>query len=244
MSLLFQRLNCFLYSFLQVIGPGLNWKKKQHRWTLNHCRKHFKDVQLIQGHAIYESEHLKEDSLNWTFWKTRIIPYLKGSRLWPYISGSIPKPTLVDSNKLANGKKVRHKLLSMILMNIVQMCKQAWTVHLHKPLGRSVKLICASRPIMQNLAQTCLYTKHFMEGSMESLPAHIAKLQRLREVCGRIRSGCHGCTICQSNHLVYATPSWDPVIGTLGGVLDPKIVISCLSTEWSRREGLTSSNKD
>jgi len=48
----------------------------------------------------YESEHLKEDSLNWTFWKTRIIPYLKGSRLWLYISGSIPKPTLTDSNKL------------------------------------------------------------------------------------------------------------------------------------------------
>jgi len=40
------------------------------------------------------------------------------------------------------------------------------------------------------------------------------------------------------------TPSWDLVMGTLGGVLDPKIVISHLNTEWSRRQGLTSAGKD
>jgi len=40
------------------------------------------------------------------------------------------------------------------------------------------------------------------------------------------------------------TPSWDPVVGTLGGVLDPKVVISRLNTEWSRRQGLTSTDKD
>ena len=39
-------------------------------------------------------------------------------------------------------------------------------------------------------------------------------------------------------------PSWDPVIGTLGGVLDPKIIISCLNTEWIWRQGLTSNAKD
>ena len=40
------------------------------------------------------------------------------------------------------------------------------------------------------------------------------------------------------------TPSWDPVIGTLGGVLDPKVVISRLNTEWSRRQGLTMNSSD
>jgi len=39
------------------------------------------------------------------------------------------------------------------------------------------------------------------------------------------------------------TPSLDPVVGTLGGVLDPKVAISCLNTEWSRRQGLTSTGK-
>jgi len=83
-----------------------------------------------------------------------------------------------------------------------------------------------------------------MEGSMESLPAHIAKLQRLREVCGGLGVDVMDAQFARVITLSMPTPSWDPVIGTLGGVLDPKIVISCLSTEWSRREGLTSSNKD
>jgi len=39
------------------------------------------------------------------------------------------------------------------------------------------------------------------------------------------------------------TPSWDPIVGTLGGVLDPKVVISHLNTKWSRRQGLTSTGK-
>jgi len=44
--------------------------------------------------------------------------------------------------------------------------------------------------------------------------------------------------------LSMPSPSWDPVIGTLGGVLDPHIVISHLNTEWSRRQGLMSSRED
>src|SRR5882724_2340 len=44
--------------------------------------------------------------------------------------------------------------------------------------------------------------------------------------------------------LSMPTPSWDPVIGTLGGILDPKVVISRLNTEWSQRQGITSINKD
>ena len=44
--------------------------------------------------------------------------------------------------------------------------------------------------------------------------------------------------------LSMPTPSWDPMIGTLGGVLDPKVIISRLSTEWSQRQGLTANNND
>jgi len=43
--------------------------------------------------------------------------------------------------------------------------------------------------------------------------------------------------------LSMPTPFWDPIVGTLGGVLDPKVVISRLNTEWSRRQGLTSTGK-
>ena len=40
------------------------------------------------------------------------------------------------------------------------------------------------------------------------------------------------------------TPSWDPVIGTLGGVLDPKVIISRLNTEWRQHQGPISNDKD
>jgi len=44
--------------------------------------------------------------------------------------------------------------------------------------------------------------------------------------------------------LSMLTPSWDPVVGTLGGVLDPKVVTLYLITKWSQRQGLTSTGKD
>ena len=129
----------------------------------------------------YESEHLKEDSLNWTFWKTRIIPYLKGSRLWPYISGSIPKPTLADSNKLSKWEEGDAQALSIILINIVPNVQAGLDCSSAQAAceGLSSRYVQAD-PIVQNLAQTHLCTKCFMEGSTESLPAHIAQLQRLR----------------------------------------------------------------
>ena len=44
--------------------------------------------------------------------------------------------------------------------------------------------------------------------------------------------------------LSMPTPSWDPVIGTLGGVLDLKVIISHLNTEWSQCQGHISNDKD
>jgi len=44
--------------------------------------------------------------------------------------------------------------------------------------------------------------------------------------------------------LSMPTPSWDPVIGTLDRVLDTKVIILHLNTEWSRPQGPTSIDKD
>ena len=57
-------------------------------------------------------------------------------------------------------------------------------------------------PIAQNLAQSHLHAKHYMEGGTETVPSHIAELQRLRETCGGL--GVHGCTICRHDHTIHA----------------------------------------
>src|SRR6266481_8912305 len=65
-----------------------------------------------------ETERLNENGSNWTFWKTCIIPYLKGSKLWPYIAGTIPKPDATETEKLVKWEEVDAQALSTILMNI------------------------------------------------------------------------------------------------------------------------------
>src|SRR5882724_1739425 len=65
-----------------------------------------------------KSEQLNEDGSNWTFWKTRIVTYLKGSKLWPYISGTVPKSNITDTEKLNRWEEVDTQALSTILMNI------------------------------------------------------------------------------------------------------------------------------
>jgi len=79
---------------------------------------------------------------------------------------------------------------------------------------------------------------------METLPGNIMELQKLREACDGL-----GVTIMDSQFvglimLSMPTPSWDPVIGTLVGVLNLKVIILCLNTEWSRQQGHTSIDKD
>ena len=66
-----------------------------------------------------KSDWLNEDGSNWTFWKTRIVTYLKGSRLWPYISGAMQRPADMEVDKLAKWEEINAQALSMILMNIV-----------------------------------------------------------------------------------------------------------------------------
>ena len=79
---------------------------------------------------------------------------------------------------------------------------------------------------------------------METVPTHIAELQRLRETCGGLGVDVTDAQFAGVITLSMPSPSWDPVIGTLGRILDPKVVISRLNTQWSRRQGLTSGGKD
>ena len=66
-----------------------------------------------------ESEHLKKNGTNWTFWRTWIIPYLKGFKLWSYISATLSKPEMTELDKLAKWEEVDVQALSTILMNIM-----------------------------------------------------------------------------------------------------------------------------
>jgi len=97
-------------------------------------------------------------------------------------------------------------------------------------------------PIAQNLAQTQLCMKHYVEGGTETLPAHISELQKLREACAGLGMPVSDAQFTRVITLSMPTPSWDPVVGTLesprskGGHLT-------LNTEWSRRQGLTSTGK-
>ena len=164
-----------------------------------------------------------------------MVPYLKGSRLWSYISRTVPRHSDTRTEKLIRWEEADAQALFAILINIspntqagldCSSAKGAW--------DRLLSHFTQMDPISQNLAQTKLCTKNYIEGGSETLPAHITELQRLREACGGL-----GITITDSQFsgivmLSMPTPSWDPVIGTLGGILDPKVIISHLNTEWSR----------
>jgi len=154
--------------------------------------------------------------------------------LWPYISGTIPKPSITDTEKINKWEEVDTQALSTILMNITPNVQASLDCSSTKTAWDSL-VSWYSKPILlwKNLAHACLHAKHFIEGNTETLPGHIAELQRLREACGRL-----GVTVMDSQFagiimLSMPTPSWDPVIGNLGGVLDPRVIISHLNTEWS-----------
>ena len=62
-----------------------------------------------------ELECLNENGSNWTFWRTRITPYLKGSKLWPYVSGTLNRPHDTETEKLARWEEIDAQALSTIL---------------------------------------------------------------------------------------------------------------------------------
>src|SRR5882724_1302458 len=192
-----------------------------------------------------ESDRLKEDGSNWTFWKTQMVPYLRGSRLWPYISGMVPRHRDIKTEKVIRWEEIDAQALSTILMNITPNVQAGFDCSSAKMAWDGlVSRYAQANPIAQNLAHARLHAKRFTEGNMEMLPGHIAELQRLREACGGLGVNVTDSQFMGIIMLSMPTPLWDPVIGTLGGVLDPKVIISRLNTEWSRRQGLTSTDKD
>ena len=107
--------------------------------------------------------------------------YLKGSRLWSYISGAKPKPTSSDIEKLDKWEEVNAQALSMILMNIIPNFQAGLDCSSAKATWSGLaSRYSQTNPITQNLAQMQLHKKHFKEGGVETLPAHISELQRLR----------------------------------------------------------------
>ena len=82
-----------------------------------------------------------------------MVPYLKGSKLWPYVSGAVLNSTQTDVDKLANWETVDAQALSIILMIITpnvqssldcSSAKKAW----YGPVTRYTQ----ADPIAQNLA--------------------------------------------------------------------------------------------
>jgi len=175
----------------------------------------------------------------------QIVPYLKGSKLWPYIAGIIPKPDTTETENLVKWEEADVQALSTILMNITPNVQARLDCLSAKAVWDSLLSHYAQAdPIIHNLAQICLCTKNYMKGGTETLPSHIAELQWLREMCGGLGVDISDAQFSGMIILSMSMPSWDPVIGTLGGILDPKVVISWLNMEWSQRQGLTLKKKD
>ena len=174
-----------------------------------------------------ESDCLHESGSNWTFWKTRIVPFMIGVKLWPYVSRSVAKPEAAEADKLTKWRETDAQALSIILMNISQNVQAGLDCSSSKATWDGLLAHYAQTdPIVKNLAQTCLHAKRYIEGGAETLPEHIAGLQRLREACGGLGIEITDAEFAGVITLSMLTPSWDPVIGSLRGVLDPMIVIS------------------
>ena len=89
-------------------NPCYNWKERHtsnpnletRTLTLNQTPNPRNITMMSDNFKIIrynETERLNESGSNWTFWKTRIMPYLKGSKLWPYIDGTILKPDTTEN---------------------------------------------------------------------------------------------------------------------------------------------------
>src|SRR5882724_4517495 len=109
-----------------------------------------------------KSERLNKSGSNWTFWKTRIVPYLKGSRLWPYVSGTMPRPRATETNKLIRWEEVDTQALSTILMNIAPNAKVGFVFSSVKTAWHSlVSRYAKPDPITQILAHAKIHAKRF-----------------------------------------------------------------------------------
>jgi len=139
-----------------------------------------------------------------------IVPYLKGSKLWPYIAGCIHKPNATESKKLVKWGEVNAQALSTILMNITPNVQARIDCSSANAAWDGL-LSCYTQAdhISQNLAQTCLHAKCYMEGGMETLPSHMAELQQLREMCRALGVDITEAQFVHTITLSIPTSSWD-----------------------------------
>src|SRR5882724_3567479 len=154
------------------------------------------------------------------------------------------KPT-TEPEKLKGWEENDAQALSTILMNITPNAQARLDCTSSKSVWDGlVARYAQAELIAQNLAHTRLLSKRYTDRGSEMVPAHLAELQKLRETCRGLGLHIPDAQLAGTIMLSMPSPSWDPVMGTLGGILDPKVIISCLSTEWSRRQGLTLTGND
>ena len=108
-----------------------------------------------------------------------MVPYLKGVKLQPYMSGTKTKPVAMDVDGSTEWEEIDSQALSMILMNIVLNVQAGLDCDSSKAVWDSLlRRYAQADPIAQNLAENQLFSKKFVEGGTETLPAHLAELQR------------------------------------------------------------------
>ena len=91
-------------------------------------------------------------------------------------------PAETDVDVLATWEDIDSQVLSMILMSIVPNVQAGLNCDSSKAAWDSLlSRYAQANPIMQNVAENCLFLKKFIEGGLETLPTHLAKLQWLRE---------------------------------------------------------------
>jgi len=156
-----------------------------------------------------------------------MIPYLKGAKLWPYMNGMKMKPAKTDVDALATGEEIDSQALSTILINIVPNVQAGLNCNSSKYAWDSLlSRYTQADSIMQNLAEYCLFSKKFIEGGSETLPAHLAELQWLRESCRVLGIVIPDSQFAGIITLSMPSPSWDLILGSLSSTLDPSIVMS------------------
>jgi len=160
-----------------------------------------------------------------------------GLHIWYYT-----KPSITDTEKLNKWEESRRTSSIDYPNDIAPNVQAGLDCTSTKKPGTVWWAVFPADPIAQNLTHAHLHAKHFIEGNAETLPGLSRTSKTKRILCSL------GVTITTHSlpgiiMLSMLTPSWDPVIGTLGGVLDLRVVISCLNTEWTSDRS-TSSDKD
>ena len=120
---------------------------------------HHKDGWQFQNAAIWQIKMIK-----WRWFKLDLLedPHctLKGLKLWPYITGTMPKPNATEIDKLVRWEEVDVQSLSTILMNIVPNFQARLDCSSVKDAWEGLLSWYAQvDPIAQNLAQTHLDKK-------------------------------------------------------------------------------------